>query len=74
MIMLAKILLWWGSSILFLLYMAAAVSIAADAYFKHGAGALVLAIVLLSAIPSMIAGVVLSELSDRKKVKIWSVP
>jgi hypothetical protein len=63
----AKVLLWWGGSILGLTYLLGSVAWAVDAYVKHGVGPMVAVLVFASSIPALVLGMVLQELRDARR-------
>lgn len=59
--MLAKILFWWGASVLALLFGFALLAVLIESYTKGGVAAVLFGFVLLSALPAIIVGIVWGE-------------
>jgi hypothetical protein len=59
--MLAKVLIAWGGTIVALLYLALAISAAADAYVRGGWAGLAVAIIIASAVPALVLGAILQR-------------
>ena len=59
--LLARVLLGWGIAVLSIVYILASTGAALDAYTRSGWGGVIIVLILVSIVPSIVAGVILLD-------------